>query len=66
MSGIWLADQQVCTPKHTPGPSGYIAWFEWAEKMAETHRPTRCPDCRLWAIWVPRQPREGVQASPST
>lgn len=39
---------------HTPVPFGYIARAEWAERMAKTHRQTKCPGCGLWMIWVPR------------
>lgn len=38
---------------HTACPSGYIAWHEWADRMAKTHHQVRCPDCGLYAIWVP-------------
>lgn len=41
--------------QHTPCPEGYLAWHDWAEKMAETHRQKRCPVCRLWSIWVPKK-----------
>lgn len=37
--------------KHTPCPSGYIEWHEWAEKKARTHDQHRCPVCDGWAIW---------------
>lgn len=40
--------------KHTPHPSGYLAHFEWAQEMKETHRQTRCPTCGFWTVWVPR------------
>lgn len=40
--------------KHTPCPSGYLAWHEWAEEMAKTHRQVRCKGCGLYAVWVPR------------
>jgi hypothetical protein len=51
----WLADRKPCADRHTPTPSGYVAFFEWAEQMAKTHRCTKCPDCHLWAIWVPKE-----------
>lgn len=41
--------------KHTPCPSGYVAWHEWAEKKAKTHTQERCPTCLLWAIWKPKR-----------
>lgn len=34
-------------------PTGYIAWFEWAERKAKTHKQTRCPDCGLFVVWKP-------------
>lgn len=37
--------------KHTPEPSGYVAWHEWAEKKAKTHVQQQCPVCGLWKIW---------------
>lgn len=39
------------TCRHTKAPIGYVAWHEWAEKKARTHRQERCPNCGLWAIW---------------
>lgn len=42
--------------RHTPCPQGYLAWHTWAERKAKTHRQKRCPDCGLWAIWVPKRP----------
>ncbi len=41
---------------HTPCPSSYLAWDEWAQRMAKTHRQSRCPGCGLWKIWVPKAP----------
>jgi hypothetical protein len=58
--GRLLVDQQPCAPRHTPHPSGYVAWFEWAEKMTETHTQQRCPECYLWAIWVPKEQKGEV------
>lgn len=43
--------------RHTPQPVGYLAWHEWAERKARTHRQERCPGCGLWKIWRPI-PRE--------
>lgn len=37
---------------HTPCPTGYVAWHEWAEKMSKTHHQERCSNCGLWAIWT--------------
>lgn len=36
---------------HTPSPTGYIAWTEWAEEMRKTHEQTRCEGCGLWLVW---------------
>ena len=43
------------TNRHTPAPAGYVAWHSWAETMAKTHRQTRCPICRLFVIWTPKE-----------
>lgn len=43
----------VCA--HTPCPSGYCEWHEWAEQMLKTHECQQCPKCGLWAVWVPRK-----------
>lgn len=40
---------------HTPAPESYLAWHAWAERKQKTHRVTRCPECELWSIWVPRK-----------
>lgn len=37
--------------KHTPCPSGYVEWHDWAAKMSETHKQVRCSGCGLYAIW---------------
>lgn len=39
---------------HTPSPSGYIQWHNWAEKKMRTHRQRHCPTCGRLAIWVPK------------
>lgn len=38
--------------EHTPAPSGYIAWHQWAAQMNLTHRQVRCVGCGKFAIWV--------------
>lgn len=37
--------------RHTAAPTGYLAWHEWAEKMAKTHRQKRCATCGFYVIW---------------
>lgn len=47
-----------CTHKETKsGPSGYVPWFGWAERKAQTHDQLRCPSCDLYAIWVRKEKR---------
>lgn len=41
--------------KHTPCPSGYVDWHNWAEKKSKTHKQIRCPVCDTLAIWVPKK-----------
>jgi hypothetical protein len=50
--------RSVAKCKHTPCPTGYVAWHEWALKKMTTHRTTRCPSCRLWLVWVPKKRRK--------
>jgi hypothetical protein len=52
-----MPDQSECpdVAAHTPCPSSYLGWHEWAEKMAKTHRQKRCPGCGLFVIWVPKE-----------
>lgn len=46
---------------HTPCPEGFVAWHDWADEMARTHKQARCAGCGLYMIWVPggtiRSPR---------
>lgn len=44
------------TNYHTPQPSGYIEWHDWAERMTKTHVQKQCPTCGLWSWWVPIKP----------
>lgn len=46
---------------HTYGPEGYLAWHEWAEAKAKTHRNTKCPGCGLYKIWTPKPPKTEKQ-----
>lgn len=42
---------------HTPAPSGYVAWHEWAASMAHKgNRQSRCPGCDLYVIWAGGRP----------
>jgi hypothetical protein len=42
--------------QHTPGqPTGYLAWHAWAAAMSKTHHQRRCPGCRLYQIWIPKE-----------
>ena len=41
--------------KHTPCPSGYVEWHEWAEKKSKTHKQKRCAGCGLYSIWVKKK-----------
>ena len=47
---------EACVP-HTPAPSGYVAWHEWAARKARTHEQHRCPGCGLLNIWKPKEKR---------
>jgi hypothetical protein len=41
-----------CSHPRLPGePSGYAAWFAWAERKAKTHKQEPCPRCGLWVLW---------------
>ncbi len=41
---------------HAPDePTGYLAWHEWAEQKAKTHRQSKCPTCGLYAVWTPKK-----------
>lgn len=60
-----MSDQPTdCEERHTPAPTGYAAWHDWAGRMSRTHHQTRCPDCQLYAIWVPKVP--GAEPLPPT
>lgn len=43
------------TENHTPCPTGYVAWHEWAAEKAKTHDQETCPECGLYSIWRPRE-----------
>lgn len=53
----WLnLEPQDCPlrAQHTPSPDGYLAWQDWAEAKAKTHRQMRCAGCHRWSVWVPK------------
>lgn len=49
-----MTDRVFCPSPHAYGPGDYASWHEWAQQMGETHDQRQCPDCGLWAIWVPK------------
>ena len=54
-----MADAPAPCPRadlHTPAPTGYLAWHEWAEGMSGTYEQQACPGCRRLFIWEPTMP----------
>ena len=54
--GGWLyLEPEDCPLKdqHTPPPTSYLVFHDWAEKKAKTHRQMRCAGCHRWSVWVP-------------
>ena len=49
--------------EHTEGPTGYVQWHAWAERMAKTHVQSKCPGCGLWVIVTPKGDGEPVPES---
>lgn len=47
---------------HTPSPSHYSDWHDWAERMKQTHEQVRCAGCGLWLVWVPKKENADVKA----
>jgi len=41
--------------RHTPCPTSYAGWQEWARKISKTHKQVRCPMCGYLSIWVERK-----------
>jgi hypothetical protein len=61
-----LASQESDCPNfanHTKSPEGYNQFFDWCHEMNKTHKQTRCTDCGLWTIWVPRDPTNSEQVT---
>jgi len=48
--------------KHTPAPTGYAQWVDWAERKAKTHDQVECPHCGRFAIWVRKPEVVDLQA----
>lgn len=44
--------------RHTPCPTGYNNWHDWAKNKLRRHEPVRCPMCHLFEIWVRRDAGE--------
>ena len=40
---------------HTPSPNGYTEKAAWFKRMGNTHKVERCPNCGLFAMWVPKK-----------
>jgi hypothetical protein len=62
-------EHEDCRPcpretEHTPSPSGYLAWHEWAEDMSKTHDQVKCQGCGLYSIWQPSSPLSRPQRVP--
>lgn len=39
--------------RHTPCPTGYVDWHEWAARMHyQRHSQCRCDGCGLLVIWA--------------
>ena len=53
MGDVELRDRYC--DKHIYGPSGYVVWHEWAEKMSKTHRQVKCKGCNRFMIWIPKR-----------
>lgn len=55
-----LVDPNPDCPRHelhTPCPTGYVDWFEWAATQSyKGRRQARCPGCGLLNIWVGGRP----------
>jgi hypothetical protein len=51
-----LIAAELCPQRdlHTEGPSGYVQWHDWAERMERTHYQCMCPGCGRYLIWDPR------------
>lgn len=51
MTATAKCDPRCGAHEHT-GPSGYLAWHDWAEEKSRTYKQIKCPGCGRWTIWV--------------
>lgn len=63
-----LTEGTICgnVHHHTPAPSGYANWHDWAEQMnLDGYKQVRCPQCDRYEIWVKveEQKNVGTQSS---
>jgi hypothetical protein len=58
MTGPQTAEQAACY--RPDAPTGYLAWWEWAERMGKTHTQRRCAAHGIWHEWVPREPADAT------
>lgn len=40
---------------HTPAPTGYVEWHQWAARMSRAREQVRCAGCGLYQIWIFRR-----------
>ena len=64
MKGLIICGIGPCVPdttsdcpdrdKHTPCPTGYLSWHDWASAMSRAgSKQRRCPTCKGFRIWTP-------------
>lgn len=41
-------------------PTGYVAWFAWAERKMKTHEQHECPRCQRLSVWKRKPKKEGT------
>lgn len=44
----------ACKKRMAKAPQGYVAWHEWAERMAQRYDCEQCRNCGRWTIWRQR------------
>ncbi len=47
--------RSTCPGRTNHEPASYLAWHEWAARMAKSHTQHRCPGCGYWRVWRPRE-----------